>query len=258
MVRLPLKNMMNKRKNNKKIVVILLIIIFGFMLGFSLTMIVNYFEDNRENREIQKIISNAITVTPNEDEKYKVDFKTLKKQNSDTVAYLKVNNTNIEYIVVKSDNNEYYLSHNFNKKSNVSGWIFADYHNKFDGSDKNIIIYGHNTQDGSMFGTLRNTLSEEWYKNEKNHKIMLVTNEGLSYYEVFSVYTIETEEYYIKTEFSSDEEFEAFIKRLKFRSDHPYEVNVSKLDKILTLSSCTIDGTKRVVLHAKLINSNKS
>ena len=256
MENLPLKDTMKKTRKNskKKIVIILLIIIFGFMLGFSLTMIVNYFEDNKENREIQKIISNAITVTPNENEKYKVDFKELKKQNPDTVAYLKVNNTNIEYVVVKGNNNDFYLNHNFTKKFNVSGWIFADYHNKFDGSDRNIIIYGHNTQDGSMFGTLKNTLNEEWYSNKKNHKIMLVTTEGLSYYEVFSVYTIETEEYYINTEFNSDEEFETFIKRLKFRSVYPFEVNVSKLDKILTLSSCTVDGTKRVVLHAKLMN----
>ena len=49
-----------------------------------------------------------------------------------------------------------------------------DYRNKLDGSDKNIVIYGHNTMDGTMFGTLRNVVKENWYKNTDNHIINLV------------------------------------------------------------------------------------
>ena len=42
----------------------------------------------------------------------------------------------------------------FDKKSNLAGWIFADYHNKFDESDKNIIIFGQKDIDGTteVFG----------------------------------------------------------------------------------------------------------
>ena len=248
---------MKKRKiNKKKVILLIFILIFGIMFTISTIKIINYLKDNSENKQIQKKINKAITITPNKEDKYKVDFNILTKQNNDTVAYLKVNGTNIDYVVVKGTDNDYYLNHNFNKKYNVSGWIFADYHNKFDGSDKNIIIYGHNTMDGSMFGTLKDTLNKDWYENKDNHKIMLVTTKGINYYQVFSTYTIEVEDYYINTTFSTDDDYETFLKRLKFRSIYPYEVNISKTDKILTLSTCTPDGNKRVVLHAKLINNS--
>ena len=83
---------------------------------------------------------------------------------------------------------------------------------------------------------------------------MLVREEGTFYYQVFSTYTIEPEEYYIKTEFSSNSDFYSFIKTLQIRSDYDYNVDVNENDKILTLSSCTNSGKNRVVLHAKLIN----
>ena len=50
-----------------------------------------------------------------------------------------------------------------------------------------------------------------------------------------------------------ENEFDKFIKKLKSRSVYDYGIEVSGEDKVLTLSSCIGDGTKRVVLHAKLI-----
>ena len=95
-----------------------------------------WFLNNRENKKIAEEISQAIIIdeeSKEEKDKYKVNFQDLKDKNSDTVGFLKVNGTNIEYTVVKGTNNSYYLKHNFNKKSNSAGWIFADYKNKDDG-----------------------------------------------------------------------------------------------------------------------------
>ena len=251
--------MRKKVLNKKKVLVFCLFLIFVGLFVFSLFKILFYLRDNKSNRNIQKVVSEAVTVTPSSEigNLYSVNFKQLKEQNADAVAYLKVKNTNIDYVVVKGSDNEYYLNHNFNKDKNVSGWVFADYHNKFDGTDRNIIMYGHNTWDGSMFGSLKNILDDSWYQNEDNYKILLATEDGVYYYQVFSTYTIDVEDYYISTSFSSDLEFETFIKRLKFRSIYPYKVNVYGNDKILTLSTCNGDGRKRVVLHAKLIQNMK-
>ena len=158
-------------------------------------------------------------------------------QNYDGIPYLKVNNTKIDYVVVKAKDNDYYLHHNFNKKSNVAGWVFADYHNKFDGSDRNIVIYGHNMKNGTMFGTLKKTFKKEWYKNTDNHIITLVTEQGTLKYQVFSVYSIPVEDYYINTKFSSDNDFYKFIKTLKSRSIHNFKVDVNKTDKIFFVKS---------------------
>ena len=188
-----------------------------------------------------------------QDIKYNIDFKVLKDANKDTIAYLKVNGTNINYIVVKGKDYNYYLNHNFNKEYNIAGWIFADYHNKFDETDKNIIIYGHNTKDGSMFGTLKNILNKDWYENKDNHKVVIVTEMGTYYYQVFSTYSIISEDYYINTKFNNDSDFDNFVKNLKSRSIYDFGIEVSNDDKILTLSSCIGNGKKRVVLHAKLV-----
>jgi len=69
---------------------------------------------------------------------------------------------------LKTKNNEFYLNHSFDKSENLGGWIFADCKNKFNGTDKNIVIYGHNMKDNSMFGTMQKILNPEWYNNEEN------------------------------------------------------------------------------------------
>ena len=148
----------------------------------------------------------------------------------------------------------YYLKHNFNKEYNIAGWIFADYHNKFDETDKNIVIFGHNTKNGSMFGTLKNVLDKSWQENKDNLEITLVTEKEQYKYQVFSTYSITPEDYYINTIFNSDDEYSKFINKIKSRSNYDYNIEVDSSDKVLTLSNCIGDGKKRVVLHAKLIN----
>ena len=184
-------------------------------------------------------------------EEYTIDFNKLKEQNKETVAWIKVNNTNIEYPVVKANNNNFYLNHSFDKSENLAGWIFADYRNKFDNTDKNIIIYGHNMRDGSMFGSLKNILNSDWYENEENTNITLYTENEKCIYKVFSIYKIESEDYYIKTEFSNDNEFEQFVNTIKNRSIKKFDIDVSKEDNILTLSTCANNNRYRIVLHAK-------
>ena len=240
----------------KKIILICLIIICFIIMIISLYKIISWKQSNDENQstinELKKYIIEE-EVEEKEVKKYDIDFNSLKEENPDTVAYLKVNNTNIDYIVLKGKNNSYYLNHNFEKKKNVAGWVFSDYHNKFDGNDKNIVIFGHNMKNGSMFGTLKYVLKKEWFDNKDNHKILLVDENGEHYYQVFSTYIINVEDYYINTNFKSDDDFYKFINVLKDRSKYDYDVSLDKSDNILTLSTCSSAGKKRVVLHAKLI-----
>ena len=185
-----------------------------------------------------------------------IDFNKLINKNPDTIGWIKVLGTDINYPVVQTNNNDFYLTHSFDKSYNKAGWIFADYINKNlknNELDKNTIIYGHNRQNNSMFGTLSNVFKEEWLSNKKNHYINFSTLNNNMVWKVFSTYTIEKEEYYIQSNFSSDEEYISFLNTIKNRSTYKYDVNISKEDKILTLSTCTNVGKGRTVLHAKLI-----
>ena len=244
----------NKKKSN--IPSIILMCFFTALLIYSGTKIVIWYMNNQNNKKISDEIAEFVTVDEtkeDDEEKYVVDFEKLKEKNSDIVAWLKVKGTNIETTVVKTTNNDYYLTHNFNKEYNSAGWIFADYKNKVDGTDKNLVIYGHNMRDDSMFGSLKWVINEDWYNNEDNKYITLITENETQVYEVFSVYQIEKEDYYIQTNFNTEKEFNTFAQTIKKRSKKDFNVDVNKEDNILTLSTCANNNKYRVVLHAKKI-----
>lgn len=250
-------------KKNENVIYISLIsfvmlITFIILLVLSITKINKWKKYNKENDFIkEEIQENAIIQNDDNikgEDTYKVDFTALKEINSDVVGWLEVPGTNVKYSVVKTSNNDYYLTHNFNKEYNSLGWIFADYNNKVDGTDKNLVIYGHNVKDNSMFGSLKNVINEEWYNNEENYNIIFMTENTNEIYRVFSVYKIEVEDYYIQTEFSSGNTFGNFVKTLKERSLKNFDEEVNAEDNILTLSTCANNNKYRIVLHAKKVH----
>lgn len=231
-------------KNKRKCLTIVFMVFCFVGIITTIYLISDLEKDVGTNMQIKQEIEKYI----NDEEDLGVDFKALKNINSDTVGYVEVPNTNVDYVVVKGNDNEYYLKHDFNKGYNVAGWIFADYRNKVDGTDKNLVIYGHNTVDGSMFGSLSNLLKEENIKNENDLIINFVTDKGRKKYKIFSIYTIKPEEYYISTDFKEDE-FEVFKKRMKERSIYKLDVSLENKN-IITLSTCQNHGLKRLVIHA--------
>jgi len=181
-----------------------------------------------------------------------VDFDELRKINNETAGWIQLGGTNINYPYVQTSNNDFYLKHSFDRSYNTAGWVFEDFRNKNDGSDKNLILYAHGRNDGSMFGTLRTILTNGWRNNSNNYIVRTATDSDSSLWQVFSVYRIAVTTDYIQTSFSSDAEFQKFADMLKARSVQDFGANVSGSDKILTLSTC-YNSKERVVLHAKLI-----
>ena len=260
-----MKKVKKKRWRLKKWVVILFAVVcISALLYSSINLIIRQISLNKNNK-LKKELENQVSVVKEEKkdeatgeiielEKYVVNFDELKLKNPDTVGYLKIRNSNINYVIVKTNNNEYYLKHNFNKEYSSAGWIFADYRNKFDGTDRNIIIYGHSMKDESMFGSMYKLFDYDWLNDKENLDIVFNTPNGDMIYRIFSMYRIEAEDYYITTDFNSDGEFEKFINNLKNRSSRNLGVDVSSSDQIITLSTCTSDLNKRIVIHAKRIS----
>lgn len=182
-----------------------------------------------------------------------IDFTELLKQNKDTVGWLIVNNTNINYPVVQTTNNDYYLKHAFDRSKNYAGWVYADFRNNFDYLSKNTVIYAHGRKDGVMFGSLNNALKKNWYTNLDNQIIQLSTLKYNTMWQIFSVYKIEAESYYITTDFNSDESFGEFVTKMEERSIYDFGVDVTQEDRILTLSTCYNDKGTRLVVQAKLV-----
>lgn len=186
-----------------------------------------------------------------------VDFQELIEKNNETVGWIKVNNTNVNYSIVQHNDNEYYLKHDFNKKYNINGWVYGDYRDDFQYFGTNTILYAHNMTNRTMFGSLVWCLKDSWYKNEENHYIKLSTPYSNTVWRIFSIYTIVPEVYYLKTYFTSNEEHQKFLNTIENRSIYNFNIDeeITTDDKILTLSTCTDDGTKRIVIHALLVKA---
>ena len=182
-----------------------------------------------------------------------VDFTELLKENSDTVGWIIVHDTNINYPVVQTNDNDYYLNHAYDKTSNSAGWVYADFRDNFNVFSKNMVIYGHGRKDKIMFGSLTKALDKKWYTKQENQIIQLSTLKYNTMWQIFSIYTIPAESYYITTDFESNSEYAAFLGEMLNRSIYNFNVNLSTDDKILTLSTCYNDNGIRLVVQAKLV-----
>ena len=148
-----------------KKIYLLFIAIFTGLLIYSSFQIFLWLNDNKktdtEIKTIQNIADNS------KDNTQQIDFDKLKSINNEVIGWVSVSNTNVDYPFVQHSDNSYYLTHSFYKDKNNAGWVFMDYRNKTDFSDMNSILYAHGRVDGTMFGSLKNTLSNDWYDKKE-------------------------------------------------------------------------------------------
>lgn len=270
------KKKKRKKKKNTTWIFAILFLVFISIIVFCLIKIFVWGKDNKDTSKVIDDINNAVNVTLRDDDDntelindtneektsdywyyikfplIDVDITELKDKNSDTVGWINVNNTNINYPFVQTKDNSYYLNHSFDKKYNEAGWVFLDYRNSKDLNNKNTILYAHSRLDKTMFGSLSKVLKSSWYNNKDNHIIRLSTDTENTLWQIFSVYKIPEESYYITTNFNNNEEYTKFLNTIKQRSIYNFNTNLDTNDKILTLSTCYSD-TERTVVHAKLI-----
>ena len=245
----------------KKIFMLLVYIVSIFIILFSLFNFLKVYRQDWATRELtgnlrEFVSENAFDAKANSNDSKEnlVNFEELKKINSDTCGWIKVDGIEIDMPVVQADNNEYYLKYSFDKTYNPSGWAFVDYRNKLDGTDKNIIIYGHNRRDNIMFSPLLKILESNWYNEENNKYVTFISENGeKNLYEICSIYQTEAEEFYIQTDFSKEEDHKNFLDAIKSRSIKKYDINLDTNDQILTLSTCGNNSKYRVILHAKKV-----
>lgn len=271
-----------KRLRKDRVFLLALLLFFSTVLIFSAFKVIEWLSDNNNTDKVIEKINNDVKVDevkdnkntevideePTEPEKVSdyfyyityplinVDFESLLKTNNETVGWINVNNTNINYPFVQGIDNTYYLNHSFDKSYNSAGWVFMDYRNNKEMNNKNTILYAHGRIDKTMFGSLYKTQYPAWYQNRSNHIIRISTPSVNMSYQIFSVYKIEEESYYIQTDFTSDDVYLEFLNTIKKRSKYDFNVVLGESDKIITLSTCANDK-ERYVVHAKLIKKSE-
>ncbi len=179
-----------------------------------------------------------------------IDFDALLALNEDIVGWLRIRALDISYPVVQGEDNDFYLHRTFEKTDNFAGCLFLNYVNKPDLTDQNSIIYGHNMKDLSMFGKLKKFREEGTY--EKSKFFWIFTPDFIYQYRIFAATVVNKTGLTYQTSFS-DEQFDEFINYAFEHSEiEASEVDVTKEDRIVTLSTCTGDDATRFAVMGKL------
>ena len=190
-------------------------------------------------------------VDPYADALATMDFAALREVNPDILGWILIPNTRVSYPFLQGTDNDYYLRRTWRKGSSAVGAIFVEAGNSGDLTDFNTIIYGHNMNNGSMFGSLKKYKSQDYFR--QHPYIYLTTDAGSARYEIFAAYEAATDSETYRLGFGSESAKQAFLDDCAGRSVIDTGVTPQVWDRIITLSTCTGRGHEtRWVVQARL------
>ena len=248
-----------KENKAKKIILIILAVICVAVLVFSLYQgMIIYIPQKQEQQrfeELRQIVEQdgegksdssqppeAETKSSSPAEENRSGFVDIVRINDDFRGWLRIEDTIIDYPVVKSseDDPEYYLHRDFDKNYSFSGTPFIGA-----GADENsdaFVVYAHNMNNGTMFGTLDNYADKGWA--EQHPYIEFDTPGENRVYRVFAAFqtTIGSEDefaYYDKVGKLTDEDYKAFVKEIKDASVMETGDSPAEKTQIIMLSTCS-------------------
>lgn len=267
----------NRRDNLKQIIIKVVFLIAFLTMLISAGFIANHFiTAEREENIIEDArdiwYSTADTVSDDtqnnvaDDETAKTGLtdaeKALKELNSDFKGWLTLKGAGVDHPVYQTGDNSYYLNHNQNKQKSAYGALYFDYENVIteEKVDKNLIIYGHEMKNGSMFGSLKKLRNLSFYK--ENSTVELTLSGEKSTYRIYAIFVLNAskadDDGYVyniyKQTFADEDEFNSWVNEACERSIIDTNVGVEYDDEILTLVTCAgdFDNARLVVMAKKL------
>lgn len=179
-----------------------------------------------------------------------VDFRFLQLESEDIIAWLYSPDTPINYPVLQGENNDSYLHRLPNGKYNFAGSLFLDSACLDDFSSPCNVIHGHNMKNDTMFGSLPDYESQEYY--EKHSKLYLITPEASYRVDLIAGFVTPWDGYvYEWEEYCAD--LQTWLPKFREQSDFVSPVEAGPGDQLLLLSTCTYDFYEaRYVLLGKM------
>ena len=187
-------------------------------------------------------------------------YEGLKRDNPDFAGYLKIEGTDIEYPVMYSpDEPERYLEKDFDLNKSIKGLPFIDARCKLDPVSENLIIYGHNMKDGTVFGLLDSYDTKEFCRQHPVIRFDTLNDPGK--YEVMyafydRVYFNDEKEFrfYNFIDASNKDDFDRTMDKLREKSIYDMGVKADFGDRFITLVTCSYQEEEgRFVVIAKKI-----
>lgn len=196
-------------------------------------------------------------------------------QNPDTIGYIRVPGTDVDNPIVQTTDNDYYLHIGFDGQDYRAGTVFMDFRNVFSWKEEehseNIVLYGHNMADNTMFGSLRRYRQDlEFYKESPFVKFSsnyeeytyvifgLVITAGAATPPNDDIYadpmTWDGFPYWNMEELNDEKHFNYYVDTIEAMNMIDNQVDVKFGDELLTLSTCYSDedNSRFLVVARKL------
>ncbi len=242
-----------------KIALAVSIVVFVGCIAFF----INDYIDKRKLDDIGDIASSPKTETsskPVDKVDVPVDFEALKRINGDIYAWINIPGTKVDYPILQNEKNEYYLNRDVEKKYSVYGSIFSEAYNTKDFSDFNTLLYGHNMKNQTMFGGLKNFRDASFFK--KNRYINVYMPDRILKYEIFAACTWDNKHILATRNFDLAQNRAAYLEEIMsvrdMNSQFARNISVSESDRIITLSTCMNDKSKRFIVSGVLIYDSQN
>ena len=138
---------------------------------------------------VSQIAEPAVTAAqtesePTEQPAAERNIQALIAENADCIGWLSIDGTNISYPVMHTPSNpQKYLRRNFYGKYSQSGVPFLD--GRCDLQSTNLIIYGHNMKNGTMFSNLKKYVDRDFLNTHRTVKFE--TADGIRYFTVTEI-----------------------------------------------------------------------
>ena len=160
----------------------------------------------------------------------------LLSMNIDCVGWISVAETNINYPVMHTPNNpQEYLHKNFYREYSQSGVPFLD--SRCNADSTNLIVYGHNMNNGTMFADLCNYTDYSYFTQHPT--VVLETEKGASAYTVFAVMNVKADDsWYRFITADTKIDYDSKIKYAKSHSLYDTGITPEYNKQLLTLSTC--------------------
>ena len=181
-------------------------------------------------------------------------YRELKMEYPNIVGYINIPSVSISYPVVRWTDNEYYTTHLVTGESNKSGAIFLDF--RISTSPKrapNLILYGHNMNDKSMFHHVRDFFDEEVFRGAV---VEYICDDGVFLYDSLSVYVTDTSDPYYMYDFYDEERYSSFFAERAALSR--FSVDYGQVSNMITLVTCSNSATnpdQRFIYHGMLVKT---
>lgn len=246
---------MSTTKVIKLLLRILSLIVFLACVGVLVFYLISDARERAVNDDVSDLKNNGTELPSVLDE-----YAGLYAENEDTIGWLTIRGTAIDYVVMYApDEIEKYLRTDFYGNHATGGCLYVDEYCDILNSD-NLIIYGHNMQNGTMFADLLKYADADFGASHSRIRFDTIY-EKHEYELVAAIYTDLKGDrdtgflYYEYTEANDKEKFALYSEFIEKNRIYETGVSLEEGDRILTLSTCSYHTTNgRFILVARQIS----